>query len=326
MKRTYFRYHHDLAKRFVKDYNLPINLVDIKYFEYMLDLFEKDYQSRTKWEKLWDVIDDKFDGSPNNFLVEFKNVRENMIQTVANSEAYKRFNSMDMSRFAVPDKPNVPDKNVYNGDNVGKKFLSIDLSKANFQAIKLTDKEVMLGADTWAEFAGNFTDLDYFKESKYIRQVVFGQLNPKRCITIEKNIINEVWKFYKEDAKYTNIVRMSNDEIVIELPDDIDEDFGLMKDEIEISVKEHMGVDVHVSIYQLGSFYLYNKTRQKERDIWFYRTDLETKAVELCCVPGQYSALAYKMFHKMPVEEADYHFKWEGLDCRIMDELDIVIN
>lgn len=53
-------YSKDLANRFVTDYKLPIQMTDEKYFFYYLDLYEKDYQSRTKYDKLCDLIEKEY--------------------------------------------------------------------------------------------------------------------------------------------------------------------------------------------------------------------------------------------------------------------------
>ena len=42
----------DLRGRFVKDYNLPIQVLVSPYFEYFLDLYQEDYGSKSKWDKL----------------------------------------------------------------------------------------------------------------------------------------------------------------------------------------------------------------------------------------------------------------------------------
>ena len=51
---------------------------------------------------------------------------------------------MDMKQFAF-ERPKVSKNNVYNGENIGKNFLSVDLSKANFQALKYVNPDIVLG-------------------------------------------------------------------------------------------------------------------------------------------------------------------------------------
>lgn len=66
------------------------------------------------------------------------------------------------------------------------------MKKANFTALRHYNKDIVGGKDTYEDFLGMFTDENYFKESKYIRQVIFGNVNPKRQITYEKFLMDKV--------------------------------------------------------------------------------------------------------------------------------------
>ena len=59
--------------------------------------------------------------------------------------------------------------------------------------IKYVDPEIVLNADTYQDFIKKFADSDYIAESKYCRQVIWGKLNPKRHITVEKYMIDKVY-------------------------------------------------------------------------------------------------------------------------------------
>ena len=133
----------DLAKRFVSDYKLPIPILDEDTFFYHIDLYEKDYQAYTKYCKVIDMIDERFGGDIRAFLDYYYEVREEIINTVTNSEAYKRFNNMPMEPYAIKEKLNIGHNTVFNEDNVGHSFISIDLKKANFQTLNLIDKEII---------------------------------------------------------------------------------------------------------------------------------------------------------------------------------------
>jgi hypothetical protein len=316
-------YSKELANRFVNDYRLPIQLTDEKYFFYYLDLYEKDFESRTKYNRLCQVITEHYDGSPNKFLDTYYKVRDNIIKTVENSDSYKRFNVMDMSRFSIKEKNNITTNNVYKETNVGRVFLSLDLKKANFQALKYVDPEIVLNANTYEEFIKKFTDLDYIVESKYSRQVIFGKLNPKRHITVEKYLINEIYKRFKNvlDVPY-ECVSISNDEIVFDL--------GILTDmridEIYISsdnankfkdfIKNGMGIELNVEMYVLHKVqFCCDKFK---RSSYYYKEYLncDKPKGKLMCVPMNYFAIVYKLFNKLPLQEEDFHFDYEGLDCR----------
>ena len=187
-------YNRELAKRFISDYKLPIPLINEKYFFYHLGLYQEDYNSLEYYFELLDMIGKKYGGNCNKFLEDYYNVRDKIITTIVESEAFQKFNTMDMNVFTIKDRPNITSDDIYNNDNIGKFFISIDLKKANFQTLRNIDKDIVFGADTYEEFIGKFTDLDYIKESKYARQVIFGKCNPKRHITAEKYFIMQTYK------------------------------------------------------------------------------------------------------------------------------------
>ena len=131
-----FRYNEDLANRFVSDYKLPISITnDEKIFIYKLHLYENSFSSLTKWIELWQLIDKRYNGNYHTFLDDYYQIRERIIQESLNNPAYQEFNNMNMSQFNVP-KTNISKNNIYNRENDGKFFLSIDLKKANFQALR----------------------------------------------------------------------------------------------------------------------------------------------------------------------------------------------
>lgn len=327
MEEKYLRYNRDLVNRFINDYKLPIVMNSVKYFFYFLELYENEFQSLTKWKKLWDMIDNRFNGNENDFLKYFYDVREKVITDTANSESYQKFNTMDMNKFKVIDKPNVSSNNIYNGGNIGKGFLSIDLKKANFQALKYVDSNIVLNSDTYEGFIGKFTDLGYIKESKYFRQVIFGQMNPKRHITVEKYLINQVCKIYKEVYNWGKIVSMSNDEIVIEM--DLrqlsysKDQIRKLTDDIEYIIKVGLGLLVRVEYFTLDGFQMYSKDTVNPKTTFYVKTNLATLERKLMCVPAPYYALIYKLLNNIPLEEYDYHFIYEGIDCKFMDEFDL---
>ena len=326
MQERYLKYNKELVKRFVSDYRLPIVMLQEKYFFYFLNLYQEKFQSLDKWIKLWNMIDKEFDGNEVKFLDYYYSTRDNIITTIEKSDAFQSFNTKDMSEYTITDKPNVTSNNIYNCENIGKCFLSIDLKKANFQALKYADSNIVLNADTYEEFIGRFTELEYIKESKYSRQVIFGKCNPKRHMTVEKYLTNKVWKLYQnywfDDC---NIVSISNDEIIIETKCELDNEYLLSERtyKIEKTIKNELGLEVRAEYFQLFGYQLESKDTGESRNTFFEKRNLINCNSDLICVPAPYHALVYKLFNNIPLEEPDYHFVYEGIDCRFMEEFKI---
>lgn len=321
-------YNRELAKRFISDYKLPIPLINREYFFYHLALYQEDYNSLEDYFELIDMIGEKYGGDCNKFLEDYYNVRDKIITTVVESEAFQKFNTMDMNVFTIKDRPNITSNNIYNNDNIGKFFISIDLKKANFQTLRNIDKDIVFGADTYEDFIGKFTDLDYIKESKYSRQVIWGKCNPKRHITAEKYFITQIYKKVIEELPYLadKCVSLSNDEMIFKVDflryNDKLTCFSLKKD-IQTIAKE-IGFDVHVEFFHLRGYNLVFKESRSVRKTFFIKDYFCTDGkFKLIGVPLQYHSICYKLYKGKELNEIDYHFDYEGMNARFCEEFDI---
>jgi hypothetical protein len=112
---------------------------------------------------------------------------------VTNSDAYKEF--ISDNKFVKNFTPICGNRNLYTNEQDGCMFISYDMKKANFQTLKYANPSILYDVDTYEDFIGKFTDLDYIKKSKYTRQVIFGKMNPKRTMNLEKWITNRFCEF-----------------------------------------------------------------------------------------------------------------------------------
>lgn len=322
MENNELLYDKDLANRFVSDYKLPIQLTDEKYFFYFLSLYEKEYKSLTKYIQLCNLIKEKYYDSPKLFLEKYYEVRDNIIKTVENSEAYQEFNNMDMSVFSIKNKKNITTNNIYNENNAGRIFVSFDLKKANFQALKYVNPDIVLNADTYQDFIKKFTDLEYVAESKYTRQIVFGKMNPKRHITVEKYMIDKAYEYITETHQLTNCVSMSNDELVFDMGEAKKLDslaihsINITCERIRQFIQIMLGFEMNLEVFKLHKLQLC--CDKFKRSPYYYKEYLNTKESKgkLMCVPMNYFAIVYKLFNNLPLQEEDYHFDYEGLDSK----------
>ena len=159
--------YDSLAKRFLSDLNLPFQFVDFNHFMYCVNTFGY----KKKWENLLAVIDERYDGNPNKFLDDYYQIRDNIINSTLNNNGYQYFNAIsDMDYFSLDAESRcIPSTSIYNRENNKKYFLSIDLKHSNFQTLKHILSGIVNNANTYEEFIGGFTDLDYIKNSKYTR-------------------------------------------------------------------------------------------------------------------------------------------------------------
>ena len=185
--------NNSVKKRFVNDYNLPIQVFDDEYFFYYLDLYEDTHNTLTKWNNLVNMVNTKFNGNYDDWLTYYSKVRDNIINSILNNQAYIKFSQEDNMNHYQFRNDLFKDSNIYSENYLGNTLISIDLKKANFQALKYHNADIIFNTNTYDELIERFSDCAYIKESKYTRQVIFGKLNPRRQITIERYIMNLIY-------------------------------------------------------------------------------------------------------------------------------------
>lgn len=305
-------FSNKILKRFVKDYSLPIQVVQQPYFDYYLNLYNNDYNTKEKFNLLKDAIS-KYN-SEEEFLNQYYIIRDNIINSTKTTKSFQEFNTMNLDKFNVPNK-NYPKHDIFNLGNVDKYFMSIDLTKANFQALKYFNKEIVLNCDTYNDLISMYTDLNYMKESKYLRQVIFGNMNPKRQVKIERYIIEKVLNyileknFFKEDS----IRMVSNDEIIFEL--EFSEAYDVWKDDF-IKLKEliakNINADVDIEVFKLTNI---GDTK------YFVKHFINKDGFELMCIPIVYHAQVYKKFKNLQIEDYDLLFFYENQVCNFLNPI-----
>ena len=203
-------------ERFCKDCNIPIRLFQEPYFTDRLTLFDKFYGTLEKWNLFVEELQ-KYN-CEQDYFEEYNRVKDAAILSIKESETYQRFNADDMNKYRVTHE-NLPNKDIFKPTNDGKAFISIDMRKANFSSLHHYSAD-MFGVNTWEEFIGKFTDNQHIINSKYIRQVILGNCNPKRHITYEKYLMDILLTdLLEKHISIERVVFFSNDEIVIDVSD-----------------------------------------------------------------------------------------------------------
>lgn len=305
-------FSNKVLKRFVKDYSLPIQVIQQPYFDYYLNLYDDDFQSKQKFKLLQTAIS-KYDNEE-AFLNQYYIIRDTIINAIKNTKSFIEFNNMKMDNFNVPNN-NYPKHDIFNLGNIDKYFISIDLKKANFQALKYFNKEIVLDCNTYQELISKFTDMEYMKESKYLRQVIFGNMNPKRQVKLERYIIEKILNYLLEKKlfKDSSIRMVSNDEIIFEL--EFSEAYDVWKDDylklVEL-IKNNINIDVDIEVFKLKNI---GNTK------YFVKHFINKTGFELMCVPLVYHAQVYKKFKGMEIIDNDLLFFYENQVCKFLNPI-----
>lgn len=209
----------NIKLQFVKDFKLPINVLKEENFQYLLDLLEPYYKSRTRYKYLLNILDEL---GENSFPQYFAKLKSSILDDIKNKDSYKLLGS-DNSILNVYNNikyQDIKSGNIYNNESIDKTFISIDLTKANFQSMKFYNPEIINNKDTYESFISNYIEelknKDYFLKSKQLRQVIFGNLNPKRQQLISQNLLTELIDFALEiNIEPEKIKKVGSDEFVI---------------------------------------------------------------------------------------------------------------
>ena len=293
----------EAEKRFCKDENLSIKLFQAPYFCDRLKLFG--YYD--KYLEYVEMINKEFCGNEQDFLEYYNKTKDRIIDYIKSSEAFTALNSCDMEKFEK--KFQFPDKDNYRETYVGHKFISIDMVKANFTALvsfgKLYGFEFFDDYD-YTKFVSKFTKNEHIINSKYIRQVVFGNCNPKRQIAYESFLMESLLKllFSLCMIKEEQVFALRSDEIVLLADDFTDDEIRAIQVFLESHSKK--AFPIHFEVYTLGRI-VGSQAYIKKFDTKFVDKDFELK-----CLNPDEAPFIYRYLKNESITDNDMVFEYNG--------------
>jgi len=187
-------------KSFVKlfDLNVPV----IEHLDYYIDQMSKTqkYKDIKHFLSLYQESEMEIDDA-----YEFrKNKSQEIIEFIKGTNAYNEL-CYDKNLIDYPTTKSIEYIE-------GVKYFSIDLRSANWVALKHYDPPHIneLG-NNYIDFLSKFNLPKVFLHSKYLRQFIFGNVNPKRLIKVQRNLIQEMVRKYQGDIQVEGV---RNDEVI----------------------------------------------------------------------------------------------------------------
>lgn len=247
-----------------------------------------------------------------DYFEEYNRVKDAAINAIKESEGFLKFNSDDMNNFSVK-YTNLPSKDIYKEANVEKLFISIDMKKANFSALWHYDSSIFGGSKTWEEFIEKYTTNKHIINSKYIRQVILGNCNPRRQVTYEKYIMGQVLEvLINEVGFYLNeIAFFSNDEIIINMEEYVN--CITNKKIISSQLKEHFDIPFNVELFYLRKI---NGTDGYYKEI--IKT-VEAREYKIKCLNSYMLPFVMRKLQNQEITENDKAFIHEGLLSKFVE-------
>lgn len=320
-------------RRFVKDFSLPISILSSPYFEYFIELYDKTLKTKEKFSLLVDALN-QLGGDENRFLSFHNNLSDRVMKVIGESDGYKKLidnrSSEDMARFQqqhqeVKSATGIGGK-IYSSPNHNKYFISLDLVTANFNSMRFYDPSIFLNCQNWIEFISKFTDIEYYKRSKYFRQIIFGHLNPKKQATITKFISSEICKVIvnSSDPQRFKLTFYSHDELVYHCVNTESAPVSAVKKLLQDDV-EYLQDLLSKNLPQFAPIVRFEVFRLKRVDpsTAFYakedidldassESDIKISDVILKCVSAAFYAQVFKKYYGLPITDVDRKVYFEG--------------
>jgi len=306
-----------LKERFCKDMNIPISMFDEPYFTDRLKLYDKQFETLKKYSKFMKLLEG-FD-SEQDYFGYYNKLKDEIINYLGESEGMNRFKEEDMNKYQVKNV-GFPSKDIFKPSFSDRVFLSVDMKKANFTALKHYSKDIVGGQDTYEEFIGMFTESEYLKSSKYIRQVVFGNQSPKRQITYEKHLMDELLTKILEFVDKELVVFFSNDEIVLDMTENYsgNDIAGYTKkiDTLLYHESANEGVNFRQELFLLKHI----------PGVGYIKSFINKPGVEFKCIDSVIMPFVLRKFQGEVVQESDKVFYAnDGRKAMLLDIPEIVI-
>jgi hypothetical protein len=244
-------------------------------------------------------------------------VKEAIVSAIRGKESYQNF--CKNATFPGPSKKEfeLPGFTLYKPENGDKYFISLDLIKANFNSLRYVDPDMVLGCHTWEDLVSQFSSLEYLKQSKYYRQMIFGNLNGKKTLAVSSHIIKEVYSLLLENKPKDFILHtrsLTQDEIIIECPDNksVYNDAKLVHQLVQTCLPPNLRSILRFELFQLKMIDGKNIFVKESFPAW-ESNDFSTVKPSFKCVPPSFFAQCYKKYFGLPITEWDRKVVVEGM-------------
>jgi len=298
---------NEVKARFVKDFDLPIQVVKHPYFDYYIDLLDSQYKTKAKLEMFLDALK-KF-GTENFFKASSQFV-DGIIAHIKAKPGYTAFTQMDMGKFTA--RVSMQKGELYQEANSGHQFISFDLKQANFSSLRFVNPEIFDNKTDFVDFAKGFTDSNYFLSSKKLRQVIFGNLSPSRQQTVQRYLVSILYQYLLNAGLGAEDIKTSNsDEIVIQA-DTSKEDTKDFINKIvlpDIDFKQLFSTDVF-SLSKIGTEKYHFFCKWHETSLMH-----EIKGVPAAYIPEAIKFMKFSGVYESQMNEADRFFFQDGRLC-----------
>ena len=310
-----------LKKRFCKDTNLPIKIYSEPYFSHFLQLYDRQFNCIEKYKEFIRTVE--FYGSEEKYLEAYNTLKDTVINYFNENEWMTFFaRQEDFKKFGLQNV-GFPTSSIFKVTNNNGFFVSIDMVKGNFTALHHYDKRIVGDKDSYEDFIRMFTDKKHFVESKYIRQVVFGNVNPRRQVTYEQFLMDKVLsKCFEYGIGRPFVEFFSADEIVLSVPNDM-VSYGMInsnfveKIESVVDWAKSEGINVRCEFFMLRAI--------EGTDGYMKIYQHNKSGVDFKCLNFLNFPFVLRKFYNEDVQDNDRVFVYEGRLAKLVEDVDVSV-
>ena len=300
-----------LKKRFCKDCNLPIVVFDNPYFYERLQTIDRLFGCIESFNTFCAELEQY--ANEQEYFAYYNEVKDGIIDFIKSQADFGRF--MEES-FKV--ETTYQKRNLYIEDNDNKTFISIDMKKANFSALRHYAPSIFGFANTWEQFVGMFTTNAHIINSKYIRQVVLGACNPKRQIQYERFLMTKLLNHMVSYCPDLNVFSLGEDEILLEVGDNCKFSLKALQ-EIIFNCPEGVGSLVRGEMFDLDK--IDGVTGWTKHHYSFGAFPDDTEKVDFKCVDAEIFHQVVKHYYGEPITKNDLVFYHNGRLAKFLQEV-----
>ena len=193
------------------------------------------------------------------------------------------------------------------------------MKKANFTALVHYAKENGLDffdSYNYDDFISKFTEYSHIRQSKYIRQVIFGNCNPKRQISYETFLMTKLLKKLISACyiRKQDVYAIRSDEIIIKADDLSDKSINFLRNFILEYSEENFPLSFEY--FRLG------KIVNTEAFI----KDFDEGKYELKCVNPIEAPFIYRYMNYESFNNSDFLFEYNGKLAKLLEKPDLSIS
>jgi hypothetical protein len=298
---------------FVKYSKIPIPINLPEHINYYISLLFPYYNINSYNDFISDINKLGF----HKIKVDILFVKNKVINKLKSNDEYQNFISSKTIISKYPKDFITQSKSIYNSTNVGKNLISIDIKSANWTCYKkITQMDMNI---QWYDMINKFTPSKFICKSKYLREVIFGEINSKKLIKFTGDFLFDLDQVIS--LQYPNIKKITclTDEIIYEIMYIDGFNFDEFISKIKV-VDENFNSIYRVEQFKLKQFlpydyYVKEITQSSDFVDCTNKSFLVPVQVQFKQIPKHYICQAIKYYQDKQPEQLDMKFMFENIPC-----------